>query len=89
MNPGQAVDLIRQAVMASFWLSAPLLAVGFLAGIVISLIQVLTSIQDPSVGALPRLTAYLAGFVLLLPWMITQWVSYASALFGDFAKYAH
>ena len=89
MTPTQVVDLVREALMASFWLSAPLLALGFVAGIVISLIQVLTSLQDPAIGSLPRLAVYLFGFILLLPWMIAQWINYASGLFGNFAMYAN
>lgn len=87
MQSGQAVDLIRNALMASFWLSAPLLALGFVVGILVSIFQVLTSLQDPSVGSLPRLAAYLFGFIVLLPWMISQWLNYATGLLGDLTRY--
>lgn len=89
MQTGQAVDLIRNALMASFWLSAPLLAIGFLVGILVSIFQVLTSLQDPAVGSLPRLAAYLFGFIVLLPWMVSQWTNYATALLSDLSRYAH
>jgi flagellar biosynthesis protein FliQ len=55
---------------------------------VISLAQILTSMQDAAVGAVPRLVAFLAAFLIFLPWMMARLVSYTSALFGDFSRYA-
>ena len=66
MTPEVAVHIFRQTLMETFWLSIPLLAIGFVVGILVSLLQVLTSIQDTSFGAVPRLTAFLGGLLLLL-----------------------
>ncbi len=88
MNSQIVVDVIRQALMTAFWLSLPLLAIGFVAGIVISLLQIVTSVQDPAFGSVPRLVAFLAGIVLFLPWMLMRLCSYTIALFGDFGRYA-
>ena len=75
--------------MTTFWLSIPLLAIGLVAGVIVSLIQVITSIQDSSFAAVPRLAAFFFGLVILLPWMTSQLVSYTAALLGDFGRYAH
>lgn len=83
------VDVIRQALMTAFWLSLPLLAIGFVAGVLISLLQIVTSVQDPAFGTVPRLVAFLAGIVLLLPWMLMRLCSYTVALLGDLSRYAH
>jgi flagellar biosynthesis protein FliQ len=83
-----AVDIIRHCLFETFWLALPLLAIGFFVGIAVSLLQVLTSIQDPSFGAVPRLTAFLFGLVILLPWMAAKMVSFTSLLFGDLGRYA-
>jgi flagellar biosynthetic protein FliQ len=88
MTPSLAVDIFRQALWTTFWLSVPILVIGLAVGVVISLIQVATSIQDPSFGAVPRLTAFLFGLLLLLPWMTTKLITYTIALFGDFSRYA-
>lgn len=89
MNSHAVVDLIRQTFWMTFWVSLPLLAVGFVAGIVISLIQIVTSIQDASFGAVPRLLAFLGALMLFLPWMLSKLVGFTITLFGDFARYAH
>jgi flagellar biosynthetic protein FliQ len=89
MTPEFAADIIRHTLMETFWLSLPLLTIGFAVGIAISLVQVLTSIQDTAFGAVPRLTAFLLGLLVLLPWMINRLVSYTFFLLRDFARYAH
>jgi len=88
MTPSLAVDVVRQALWTTFWLSLPLLAIGFLAGIVVSLLQIVTSIQDASFNAVPRLAAFLAALVLFLPWMLAKIMTYTTAVFGDLARYA-
>ena len=79
---------MREMLMMTFWLSAPLLAIGFVAGIVVSLVQIATSIQDNTVASVPRLVAFLVGILFLLPWMLQKTVSYTTLLFGDLGRYA-
>jgi flagellar biosynthesis protein FliQ len=88
MTPHAAAELIRQTLMATLWVSLPVLAVGFVAGIVVSLVQIVTSIQDAGFGAVPRLGAFLAAFLVCLPWMIAKLMAFTTALFSDFARYA-
>lgn len=88
MTAQSALELIRAALMTTFWLSLPLLAVGFVAGIVISLLQIVTSIQDPGFGAVPRLVAFLAALLIFLPWMLLKLTAYTTLLFQDFSRYA-
>jgi len=89
MSPENAIHVIREALMAAFWLSAPLLAIGFCVGIVMNLIQVATSLQDSAFSTFPRLVAFLAGLVLLMPWMLNKLTTYTPAVFTDIAKYGH
>jgi len=89
MTPELAVQIFRHTLMETFWISLPLLGIGFAVGIAVSLIQVLTSIQDTSFGAVPRLAAFLVGVLLLLPWMTSHLIAYTTMLLGDFAHYAH
>jgi flagellar biosynthesis protein FliQ len=89
MTPDFAVHIIRQALMATFWVAAPLLAIGLIAGIVMSMLQIVTSIQDTSLAAVPRLLAFLAGVVLLLPWMLMKMMAYTTGLLGDLQRFSH
>jgi len=87
MTPELVVQIIRQALMMTFWLAAPLLAIGFLAGIAISLVQIATSIQDNAVSSIPRLAAFLVGMLLLLPWMLQKTMAYTVGILGDLGRY--
>ena len=89
MTPELAVQIFRQALLETFWLALPILAIGFAVGIAVSLVQVLTSIQDTSFSAVPKLLAFLFGLLLLLPWMTTKLIAYTTLLLGDLARYAH
>ena len=81
------VQLFRDTLMTTFWLTLPILLVGFIAGIVISLLQILTSMQDSAFSTVPRLAAFLRALLLFLPWMLTRLVSWTSSMLGDFSKY--
>jgi flagellar biosynthetic protein FliQ len=88
MNQQLAVQIFREALMTTFWLSLPLLAVGFVAGIAISLVQIVTSIQDSAFSTVPRLAAFLIGLLVFLPWMLIKLITYTTMVFGDFSRYA-
>lgn len=88
MTPEFVIQILREALMTAFWLSAPLLAVGFTVGIVMSLVQILTSIQDSAFNAIPRLMAFLAAFMLALPWMLQKITAYTVLTLGDLSRYA-
>jgi flagellar biosynthetic protein FliQ len=88
MDSNQVVQIIREALMTAFWIALPLLAIGFLTGIVISLVQVLTSIQDSAFSTVPRLIVYLASLLAALPWLVSRSMSYTVDLFGHLSRYA-
>jgi flagellar biosynthetic protein FliQ len=89
MTPESAIHLIHGALMAAFWMSAPLLAIGLGVGIIMNMVQVATSLQDNAFSTFPRLAAFLIGFSVLMPWMLKQWVGYMVGLCGEIARFGH
>lgn len=89
MTPEDAIHVIREALMAAFYLAAPLLAIGFCVGIVMNLVQVATSLQDSAFSTFPRLAAFLTAFVVLMPWMLNKITGYTASVFADIVKYGH
>ena len=89
MTPDSVVQIIRDALMVTFWLAAPILAIGFIAGIAISLVQIATSMQDTAFSTVPRLIAFLVGLLLLLPWMLQKIMAYAASILGNLGRYAN
>ena len=82
------VQIIRQTLLTTFWLVAPILLIGFLTGIAISLVQIVTSIQDTAFATIPRLIVFVVGMLLTMPWMVQHMTAYTTALLGDLGRYA-
>ena len=87
MTPEFAIQIVREALMTAFWIALPLLAVGFAMGIFVSLIQIVTSIQDTAFNAIPRLLTFLAAFIIAMPWMLHRMSSYTAGILGDLSRY--
>ncbi len=88
MTPQLAIHVVSAALMAAFWITAPLLVIAFALGVAVNLIQIATSLQDPVFSTVPRLAACLAGFLLLLPWMLHRASDYTIGILRDFSQYA-
>lgn len=88
MTPESVVDTLRQALLTALWVGAPLLMVGFVAGVLMSLLQIVTSIQDAAFNAIPRLLAFLFALILSMPWMLKKMTVYTAAVLGDLGRYA-
>jgi len=80
---------LRNLFLVTFWLSVPVLTAGFVVGILVSLAQILTSIQDTSFSTVPRLTVFMGALLLAMPWMLTKLITYTVALFGNLAAFSH
>jgi flagellar biosynthesis protein FliQ len=88
MTPESVVEIMRHALLTALWVAAPLLLIGFVAGIVMSLVQIVTSIQDSAFNTIPRLVAFLAGLFLFMPWMLSKLTSYTVSILGNLGRYA-
>jgi flagellar biosynthetic protein FliQ len=88
MTPDSVVQIVRDTLMTAFWVAAPILAIGFVVGIVVSLVQIATSMQDTAFSTVPRLIAFLAGLLFLLPWMLQKTMTYTTSILGDLGRYA-
>ena len=89
MTPQLAIHVMSDALLAAFFICAPLLLISFLLGIVINIIQIATSLQDQVFSTVPRLVACLGGFLFLMPWMLSRATDYASSIMRDLSKFAH
>lgn len=88
MTPQLAIHVVSEALMAAFWICAPLLVITFALSILINLVQIATSMQDQVFSTVPRLTACLVGFLLLMPWMLSKASAFALSILRDLARYA-
>ena len=87
MGPDQTVEIMRRVLIEAMLLSAPLLVAAALVSLAVSLLQTLTSVQEQTLTAVPRLMVVFVITVAVLPWMVHRLVSFTVRLFTDFHKY--
>jgi len=80
------IKLLRVALMTLMIVSAPLLGVGMLVGLVISIFQTTTSIQEQTLTFVPKIVAIFVTFILLAAWIIHSMVNYTKHLFLMISK---
>jgi flagellar biosynthetic protein FliQ len=88
MTPESVSEILRQALLTALWVGAPLLLIGFVAGIIMSLVQIVTSIQDSAFNTIPRLAAFLIALIVAMPWMLKRIMAYTIGILGDLGRYA-
>ncbi|HNU90569.1 MAG TPA: flagellar biosynthesis protein FliQ [Spirochaetota bacterium] len=86
MTDVMIIKLLREALMTLMIVSAPLLGVGMLVGLVISIFQTTTSIQEQTLTFVPKIVAIFVTFILLAAWIIHTMVNYTKNLFLMISK---
>ena len=80
------LELGRNALLITLLLSAPMLLSGMVIGLVISVFQSVTQIQEITLTFVPKILVVMVTFVLFLPWMIAVILTFARPLFGGFTR---
>ncbi|HTA32549.1 MAG TPA: flagellar biosynthesis protein FliQ [Solirubrobacteraceae bacterium] len=81
MNQDTVVNLATQAISLALKIAGPLLLVALVVGLLISVFQAVTQIQEQSLSLIPKIAAVGVVVVLLGPWMLGQLVAYTTALY--------
>ncbi len=80
MDVDQATDLIRHTLVLALTISAPMLLIGLAVGIIVSLLQAVTQIQEQTLTFIPKITAMFAAAILLFPWIGHRLIEYTGAM---------
>ncbi len=80
MTTDAALQLLAELFKLALLLCAPLLAVILATGLLVSILQVVTQVQDPSISFVPKLVTVVVALVLLAPWMLSRLNAYATGL---------
>lgn len=75
-----AVDIGRECLMVAIKLSLPPLAVGLLVGLIISVLQAATQVQEQTLAFIPKMFVVVATLFFLMPWLLTVLVEYTEDL---------
>jgi len=88
VNQDQVVKLMMDALTLGLKVALPLLAVGLIFGLVISVFQAVTQIQEMTLSFIPKILAIAVVLIVAGPWMLDQMVSYARDLYGSIPELA-
>ncbi|NWG31732.1 MAG: flagellar biosynthesis protein FliQ [Rhodocyclaceae bacterium] len=82
MTPSTVIDIGRQAVEITLLVSAPLFIAALATGLIVSIFQAATQINEATLSFVPKLIAVFVTLILAGPWMITVLTDYVQRLFG-------
>jgi flagellar biosynthetic protein FliQ len=81
MNELDVIEIVRQTLWVSFVTMAPALGVGAAVGLVVSLVQALTQIQEMTISFIPKIVAVMLTSLITLPFMYHQLATFAEQVF--------
>lgn len=89
MTIDEVIAIASDALFLVIKVSAPVLLVSLIVGLVISIFQTVTSIQEQTLTFVPKLVGIFLALIFLGDWMMTQMVEFMELLWGSFSLYIH
>ena len=86
MTSSQIIQTIQSAVYVALKISAPVLLISLLVGLVIAILQAATHIHEQTVTFLPKLVAIAAVFIIAGPWMLESLSDFTKYIFSMIVK---
>ena len=87
ITQGEVLDIASQALYTIILCSAPLLIISLVVGLVVSIFQTVTSIQEQTLTFVPKILAVFAGMLLFGAWMLNNMTDFMTRLWSDFSLY--
>lgn len=87
MTEGQVLDIARQALYTIILCSAPLLIISLVVGLVVSIFQTVTSVQEQTLTFVPKIICVFLGMMIFGSWILTNLTEFINTLWSDFSIY--
>lgn len=87
MSTGDVINIAREAIWVIIKAAVPVLLISMIVGLIISLFQTLTSIQEQTLTFVPKLLAVLITIMVMGTWILNEIVSFMNGLWGNFNQY--
>ncbi|MGN0352701.1 MAG: flagellar biosynthesis protein FliQ [Roseburia sp.] len=87
MTEGQVLDIAREAIYTIIMCAAPLLLISLIVGLIVSIIQTVTSIQEQTLTFVPKIIAVFLGLMLFGSWMLNKMSGFMTDLWSNFSVY--
>lgn len=87
MTPEFVVEFAKQAITLTIYLSMPMLGLGLIAGLIVSVFQAVTQIQEMTLTFVPKIIAVFLGLLFAAPWMLEQLTTFTVHIFENIPMY--
>lgn len=87
ITEGQVLDIAREALFLIIRVSAPLLLISLIIGLIVSIFQTVTSIQEQTLTFVPKILAIFLALILMGHWIMNTMVEFMTRLWTDFNAY--
>jgi flagellar biosynthetic protein FliQ len=87
VNEATVIGLADRSLWVALQVGGPILAISLVVGVVVSLIQAVTQVQEQTLTFVPKLAAVAVGMILLGPWMMETMLGFSATLFSGMADY--
>jgi flagellar biosynthesis protein FliQ len=89
MNPESVVQIAKEAIEVTLFVSLPIMGVGMIVGLLISLFQAVTQIHEMTLTFVPKIVAVMLCLLFLMPWMMQKMIAYTEQLITQLPQYVH
>ncbi len=89
MTEGKVLEVTRHALEIILIVGGPVLIVGLVVGVIVSIFQAATQVNEPTLSFLPKMVAMFATFFVLGSWMISVLTDYIITLYGSIPNLIH
>ena len=83
MGQGDFIDIGQQAIYTALMIAAPMLVLGLVVGVLISIFQAATQINEQTLTFIPKILAIIIALILFGPWMLSTMVEFTTQLFAN------
>jgi flagellar biosynthetic protein FliQ len=87
MTPETVIAIAEDGIWAILIISGPLLVIALVVGLLVSIFQATTQIQEQTLAFVPKIVAVLLGIVFFGPWMLSHMISYTHEILANLIRY--
>ena len=87
MTPEMVLGIASETIKVTLLLSAPMLGLGLLVGLLVSLFQAVTQVQEMTLTFVPKIIVVLVGLLITLPWLMTVAVDFTRGIIENVPVY--
>ncbi|MGG3495384.1 flagellar biosynthesis protein FliQ [Peribacillus simplex] len=87
MSAEFVIDVAEKGIYTVLIIAGPLMVIALIVGLLVSIFQATTQIQEQTLAFVPKIVAVLLGLIILAPWMLSHLLSYANEIFSNLNRF--